>query len=173
MEFQRAAEDEFGRIKTFYWDLIDDMADLNDRIGWKKGIYPTDEFLKNSLAKGVLYTLKENDDLYACVIVNSDYNEGYANTPWTLDCKPEEVLIPHALGVRPNLQGRGIGRRVVEEVFNLARTMNKKAVRLDILGTNIAAETLYTKCGFVFIEAKTMFYEDTGWTEYKLYEYNL
>ena len=43
-------------------------------------------------------------------------------------------------------------------------------VRLDILGTNTAAERLYTGCGFRFVQAKDMFYEDTGWTEYKMYE---
>ena len=46
----------------------------------------------------------------------------------------------------------------------------EKKVRLDILGTNTAAERLYTGCGFRFVQAKDMFYEDTGWTEYKMYE---
>lgn len=47
----------------------------------------------------------------------------------------------------------------------------EKAVRLDILGTNTAAERLYTRCGFRFVQAKHMYYDDTGWTEYKLFEY--
>jgi hypothetical protein len=36
-----------------------------------------------------------------------------------------------------------------------------------------AAEHLYTHCGFHFVEAKDMFYEDTGWIEYKMFEMNL
>ena len=36
-----------------------------------------------------------------------------------------------------------------------------------------AAEHLYKSCGFKFVEAKEMFYEDTGWTEYKMFELNL
>lgn len=47
----------------------------------------------------------------------------------------------------------------------------EKAVSLDILGTNTAAERLYTRCGFRFVQAKQMYYDDTGWTEYKLFEY--
>lgn len=35
------------------------------------------------------------------------------------------------------------------------------------------AEHLYTHCGFHFVEAKDMFYEDTGWTECKIFEMNL
>ena len=36
-----------------------------------------------------------------------------------------------------------------------------------------AAERLYAGCGFQFVEAKQMFYENTRWTEYKMYELNL
>lgn len=49
----------------------------------------------------------------------------------------------------------------------------QKALRLDLLGENIAAERLYTKYGFEFVETKTMYYEDTDWTGFRLYEHNL
>ena len=87
--------------------------------------------------------------------------------------KRQEILIPHALAVIPMKQGSGIGTKVVEEIITYARLQHKKAVRLDILGTNQAAERLYTKCGFQLVQAKEMYYEDTGWTEYKIYELNL
>lgn len=171
MVFQKANPNEFDRIRAFYWALIDAMAADNDKIGWKKGIYPTDDFLRDSLEKGTLYALTHQQQLAACVIVNSDTNEGYAGVPWRVDCADSDVLIPHALAVSPALQGQGIGRKVVAQVQALARRAGKRAVRLDILGTNAAAERLYTRMGFRFVQAKTMFYEDTGWTEYKLYEW--
>ena len=159
MIFQKAHSNDFDRIKNFYWDLIDEMQDQNDVIGWKK-----------SLLRGELFTLEEDGQLYACTVLNSESNEGYAGIPWSLSCRDDEVLIPHALGVRPAQQGKGVGRRVVEEILQYARVNGKKAVRLDILGQNAVAEKLYTKCGFQFVQAKTMFYEDTGWTEFKMYE---
>ena len=58
-------------------------------------------------------------------------------------------------------QKNGVGTKVVEEIIAYARLQHKKA------------ERLYTKCGFQFVQAKEMFYEDTGWTEYKIYELNL
>lgn len=173
MTFERADATEFERIKEFYWNLIDAMRDQNDRIGWKKGIYPTDEFLRESLSKGEFFTLKDNNILYGCVILNSECNEGYQGLPWSIDCQEEDVFVPHALAVDPAQQGEGLGAKIVHEIFRYAREQHKKAVRLDILGTNVMAERLYTKCGFQFVEAKNMFYEDTGWTEYKMYEYNL
>ncbi len=170
MEFRPAGTGEFGRIREFYWELIDLMADQNDRIGWKKGIYPTDGFLLESLSNGELYTLKDGDELCGCVILNSSYNEGYNGVPWSISCAGNDVLIPHALAVAPGRQGRGLGTLLVSEIISAARSCGKKTVRLDILGTNTAAERLYTRCGFRFVQAKTMFYEDTGWTEYRMFE---
>ena len=66
-----------------------------------------------------------------------------------------------------------MGKIVVENILELARSEHKKAVRLDVLDACKAAERLYTRCGFRFVEAKNMFYEDTGWTEYKMFELNL
>ncbi len=173
MVFQKAKAEVFADIRDFYWNLIEAMTEQNDKIGWKKGIYPADDFLQASLSNGELYTLREGNKLCACVILNSACNEGYAGIPWSINCSSEEVLVPHALAVAPEQQGQGIGRRIVSEILNLARLKNKKAVRLDILGTNTAAEKLYTSCGFRFVQAKTMYYEDTGWTEYKMFERNL
>lgn len=173
MIFIQAREDEFEAVRGFYWAMIDTMCEQFDRIGWKKGVYTTDEVLRGSLQCGELFTLREDGVICACVILNSRGNDGYAGVPWTVCCPDEDVLIPHALAVAPERQGQDVGRALVEEILALARRAHKKAVRLDILGTNTAAERLYTRCGFRFVQAKPMFYEDTGWTEYWLYEYIL
>lgn len=36
INFQKAKIEEFQLIKSFYWDLIDEMKDQNEQIGWKK-----------------------------------------------------------------------------------------------------------------------------------------
>lgn len=176
MKFQKAGENDFPAIQKFYWDVIDGIHKNNknnENLGWEKGVYPSDSFLSDSIQKVELYMLTEADRLCACVILNSDSNEGYIGCPWSITCEPDEILIPHALAVHPSLQGKGIGKIVVENILNLARQEHKKAVRLDIVSACKAAERLYTSCGFRFVEAKNMFYEDTGWTEFKMFERNL
>lgn len=176
MNFQKASEADFHMIQKFYWDVIENIHKSNtenQNLGWEKGVYPSDAFIKNSLTKGELYTLTESDALYACVILNSNHNEGYEGCPWSIVCDAGEVLTPHALAVHPKLQGKGIGKIVVENILRVAKMENKKAVRLDVLSACKAAERLYINCGFQFVEAKDMFYEDTGWTEYKMFELNL
>lgn len=176
MIFQKASESDFHIIQKFYWDVIDNIHKNNvnnENLGWEKGVYPSDDFIQGSLIKGELYTLTEKDILYACVILNSEHNEGYDGCAWGIVCDSTEVLTPHALAVNPELQGKGIGKIVVENILNIAKERQKKAVRLDVLSACKAAERLYTNCGFQFVEAKEMYYEDTGWTEYKMFELNL
>mgnify|MGYP000246614994 CR=1 FL=1 len=85
MLFKKVNLEDFYRIRQFYWDLIDEMSDQNDKIGWKKGIYPTDSFLQESLDRGELFVLEEEGQLCASVILNSVCNEGYAGVPWNIE----------------------------------------------------------------------------------------
>lgn len=92
MLFKKVNLEDFYRIRQFYWDLIDEMSDQNDKIGWKKGIYPTDSFLQESLERGELFVLEEEGQLCASVILNSVCNEGYAGVPWNIECDVDEIL---------------------------------------------------------------------------------
>lgn len=49
-------------------------------------------------------------------------------------------------------------------------SQNIKAIRLDVLGGNIPASKLYESMGFKYIETLKLFYEDTGLTDFLLYE---
>lgn len=170
MHLRAAAREEFDAIRDFYWSLIDRMQDRTDTVGWKKGIYPSDTFLRESLENNELFVLDGGQGYLASVILNSRWNEGYIGLPWHLDCPRGQVLVPHALAVDPAVQGQGIGTRVVEDILALARAEGKKTVRLDILRGNTAAERLYRRAGFSFVQAKIMFYPDTGWTEFCMYD---
>lgn len=97
MEFQKANINNFASIQKFYWNVIDDIHKNNinnENLGWEKGVYPSDEFLRNSLINGELYTLTKKGTLYACVVLNSKCNEGYHGCPWSIVCDSDEVLIP-------------------------------------------------------------------------------
>ena len=173
MIWQVEPVESFQEVRDFYWRLIDDMAAVNDRIGWKKGVYPSDDSLTESLEKGELYSLREEGQLLGAVILNSHFNEGYKGLPWSRELSADDILIPHALAVTSERQNQGIGRKLMDHVLKRARDMGKKSVRLDILGTNGQAESLYRSEGFSFVAARNMYYPDTGWTEYKMFELDL
>ena len=74
-------------------------------------------------------------------------------------------------GFTPQFSRRGIAGRMARHVIAMAAQNGIKTVRLDVLEGNLPAEKAYTKVGFRYVETARMFYEDTGWTNYKLYEY--
>lgn len=172
MKLQKAAAAEFDEIKEFYWNVIDAMQDRDFSIGWRKGIYPDDSYIRGSLEKGELYTLRDGQKLCACTILNTSFNEGYVGLGWRKDLKEGEFLVPHALAVSADMQARGIGKATVHEIIRLAHENRKKAVRLDIVSSNTVAEKLYTSLGFEFVGEKDMYYVDTGTVKYKMYELN-
>lgn len=62
------------------------------------------------------------------------------------------------LGVRPQDQGRGVGRRLMEAAVEEARRRGKRRITLDTTEAMVAAQQLYESMGFVRGEDLT--YED-------------
>ena len=48
-----------------------------------------------------------------------------------------------------------------------------RAITLALLGGNLPAQRLYEGLGFAYMGTVPLFYEDTGWTDFLLYEYVL
>lgn len=107
------------------------------------------------------------------MVCSQDCNEGYRKHRWKNAIPDREILVIHALGVRPDLSMRGIGRAMVRRAIELAGEKGMKAVRLDVLKGNLPAERLYAGAGFTHEGDLRMYYEDTGWTDFGLYQYLL
>lgn len=171
VDIHLAEENDFTAVRNFYWSLIERMENAEFHPGWQKGIYPTDDFLTESIKNKELYIGYLNGEIASCMVVNHKYNDGYNLVDWSVDADDSELLVIHALGVDPELSGRGIAKQMVKFVIDFAKERNLKTIRLDILGGNIPAERVYTKMGFEYLATLNMFYEDTGWTDYKAFEY--
>ena len=56
------------------------------------------------------------------------------------------------LFVRPNFQGKGIGKGLSVTIIEIAKKIGYKQIRLDTLSTMTGAISLYRSLGFVEIE---------------------
>lgn len=173
LQIRAAQEAELTRVQAFYDSLIDAMQDAAFKPGWKKGIYPSPELLRTSLRDGTLYVGEEGGELVAAMVADHNYNESYRRIAWSVEASDEELLIVHALGVHPAFSGRGIAKEMVRRVLALAKEGGIKTVRLDVLCGNLPAEKAYTRMGFRYLDTIRMYYEDTGWTDFKAFEYLL
>lgn len=171
LNIRQAVPADLPAVKDFYRGLIRAMADAEYRPGWEWDVYPTREFLQESIENGELFVGETGEKrMAACMVVNQKYNDGYSSANWSIQAQDEELFVIHALGVHPDFSGKGLAKRMVQEVIDLARKRGVKTIRLDVLGGNLPAEKVYTKMNFQYVDTIRMFYEDTGWTDFRLFE---
>ena len=168
MIFRKAEKEDFDKVRSLYWTLIDRRQDDPSFPHWKKGIHPSDELIRNGIDRAELYVLADGDEIAACVIANGEKIDGYEDAQWQIDSG--EVIVLHVLAVHPDYQGKGLAWRLVENVIELERKAGKKALRLDVIENNTTAEKLYQKLGFQYIQTKTLYYNVVGEMTFKLYE---
>lgn len=72
--------------------------------------------------------------------------------PWAIDTSyfrgVRKALYLLDMAVAPDVQRKGIGRRLVREAIDVARDWPSEAIRLDAYDANAGAGGFYAKCGF-------------------------
>ena len=170
---QEACPAQLQAVKELYYAIIDGIGDSTGSVGWKKDIYPDPVFLKNSINNGELFIALDGEMITGAMVLNHDGNDSYENFIWPTEADGEEVTVIHALGIHPGYTERGHARSMVQFAIDRAAKNGQKAIRLDVLKGNVKAEKLYSGMGFRYLDTIRMYYEDTGWSDFELYEYSL
>lgn len=173
MIIRRAAVQELDAVHKFYDDLIDEMINWEYPSGWTKGIYPSRRHIEGWLNAQTLWVADDGGEIIGAMIADHCGFDSYENADWAFDATPEEVLIVHALGVKPSLQKKGIGGMLVEKLKDIARDEGLKAVRLDVVFGNPPADRLYMRHGFKYTGEVKMWYPELGWSHFNTYEFNI
>jgi ribosomal-protein-alanine N-acetyltransferase len=82
---------------------------------------------------------------------------GYAGV-WYM---PEQLHLV-TIGVHPDDQGRGIGSRLLLEVFRRAERAELASVALEVRASNERARALYARFGFDEVGTRRGYYQDNG-----------
>ena len=170
LEIRPANQKEYPAVRVFYHDLIDAMENAEFSPGWKKDVYPAPEFLFESIRNGELYIGAIDETIVSCMVLNHKCNEGYRKIKWSVEAEDSEVFVIHALGVTPKFGKRGFAKDMVQKAFDVARQHDIHVLRLDVLQGNTPAVKAYSKMGFQHMGTVQMFYDDTGWTNFEMFE---
>lgn len=173
LEIRTAKEEEFEKVVSFYDAVIDGMQNAKSKPGWKKGIYPDEKFLNGAIERQELLIGILDGVITGAMVANHECADGYETIEWKTGAGPQEVTVIHALGVLPEHQGKGLAGEMVNEVIRRVCIGRQKAIRLDVLAANVSAQRFYLSRGFEYCGTVKLFYEDTGLTEFLLYEYIL
>lgn len=89
--------------------------------------------------------------------------------PWAIDpayfTSVKKALYLINMAVHPNQQGKGVGRRILEEATAIARNWPSDAIRLDAWDADAGAGPFYARCGYretgrvVYRKAPLVYYE--------------
>ena len=165
--------EEYEQVLKFYYDTIDMLGTSEFNSLWKKDVYPSNAYIRESIEKGNMWVYELDGQIISAMVLNHECNEGYKSVKWPTEVTKEEFFVIHAFGVLPSIHGKGIGSQMLKNAIEYASKNNIKVIRLDVLADNVPAVRLYTKNGFSYVDSTCMFYEDTGWTDFKLFEYTI
>ena len=65
------------------------------------------------------------------------------------------------VAVRKALRNRGLGLQLMQELIHKARESGAEAMTLEVRESNVAAQKVYERCGFVSQGVRPHYYEDT------------
>lgn len=173
MVIRKAGKEELDDVLSFYNSVIDGMQYAASKPGWKRGIYPDEQYLNEAIQRQELYVGVLKGAIAGAMVLNHESEKEYDRIKWKVNANSEEVTVIHTLGISTEHQRQGLAGEMVRFVFEQAAFRHQKAVRLDVLFDNISAQRFYLSLGFEYRGTVTLFYEDTGMAEFLLYEYVL
>ena len=118
---------------------------------------------------GQMYCLQNGNDIIGAVAL-TDQNSSYHGINWSINLPVEDVLVVHVLAVHPYFQQQGTARKIMQDVIAYAENTRKKAIRPDALAGNLPAHHLYESLGFIKCDTRNRYAENTGFTDFYLFE---
>ena len=172
-EFRIATSNDFDAVWQLFADVCEQQA--HDAYGpqWTLDVYPAQTDISAHIDAGEMYLgIVDGRPLAAFVLVEHEDPE-YDIVTWPSGATQDEVAVIHLLAVHPSARGKHLGAELVTRAIELARTMGKRAIHLDVVPGNLAASRIYLEAGFEPVGTYEIFYEDTGVMPFDMYEYVL
>ena len=133
-------------------DIVAMNADHLDQIAALERVCFPDPWSRRMLAEEL-----ENECASFLVAVDEEGNvAGYAGVHVILD----EAYIAN-IAVRPDRQGMGYGEQVTRAMIQLAADSGMSWMTLEVRRSNVAAQSLYHKLGFIDVGYRKRYYENS------------
>ena len=108
---------------------------------WRWGEYPNEDMVRADIEKGELYV---DDAGLAVACVNCVQDREYGEINWLFGQRPGSF---HRLALRPQCQGRGLGKQMILDVEEILRQQGCDCLRIDTYQENAHAQQVYEKYG--------------------------
>jgi len=109
-------------------------------------IYPDRQVIIEDIGGKCAYGYFEDKQLSGYVVVNEMYSSEYDQLTWST--QKGEFLVTHRLTVKPDQQGKGIAKQLMNFVADHAKRLGYRSIRLDAFSKNPGALHLYEQLGY-------------------------
>jgi ribosomal protein S18 acetylase RimI-like enzyme len=109
-------------------------------------VYPNRELVEADLCAGTLFVAREDRMHVGAITLDEMQPPQFQGLPWR--CTTGRALLVHRLCVRPDCQGRGIARRLMDFAETFAADHGHTCIRLDAYPANPRAISLYERRGY-------------------------
>ena len=154
MLLTKATQSDFTAVCALYEAVSADMLAQGNH-QWHWGQYPTADMVQEDINAQSLYVVREDEEILCAVCVIDENDHDHDNVNWLFGGK---VGMFHRLAISPKAQGKGLGRKVMEEIIELLRAMGCDCLRCDTFCDNHKALRLYRSFGMR--DAGEVFYAD-------------
>lgn len=172
MMIKTCSEEDIEAVGRFYDSVV---RYLNENINYPKWVYkeyPSENSVREMTKAGCQFMCLENDKIVGAFVLNEDPQGMYENAVWSRQLARGAYMVCHTLAVDSSMQGKGIGRQIVEYCIDYAKKRGFKAIRLDVVPDNIPARKLYEKCGFRYAGDADLKRDIAGIPMFSMYELN-
>ena len=120
--------------------------------------YPDRASLLHDVNTETLFAYREGDEVLGIVVLNESQDEEYSEINWSTSDTDKNIVV-HRLAVRPDQQGKGIARMLMDFAEKWAKSHKYDAIRLDTFSQNPRNQRFYrnrgyTDLGSVFLKYK-------------------
>ena len=96
MELRLAKKEDFEDVKAIYDDIMDNSFGSDVGPSWVKGVYPSDEYLREKIELNHLCVVEYENRIVASLVFDNLVSKGYEKVSWKIDASEDEVCIIHA-----------------------------------------------------------------------------
>ena len=143
-EISKGTLDDVAKTLEMFVAITDAL--LENGINQWNYDYPDFETLKTDVEEGSNFVIRKGDKIAASIALNDIQDEQYKKIHWKH--RNESALVIHRLGVHPEFQGHGLGKKMCHFAEAFAKENNFKHIRLDAYAGNVVSNKLYEKLGY-------------------------
>lgn len=151
MKIRLCTETDIAQVGEFYNRVVLHLCKNINYPKWEYKVYPSEEDVRKMTHLQQQYICLENDIVVGAFVLNDDPQGEYENAKWSREVEQGKYMVCHTLATDPMIQGKGVGRQMVEYCIDCAKKQGYKAIRLDVVPENVPARKLYEKCGFAYV----------------------